>query len=167
MGHEASRHGIASTVMSSIDSTRANSSMSTNTTAGTATIANANLNGIDHHPANQNTNSFLNSFDNVRQIIRTHPLIDTHAHPLVSCPANYADYPFERTILGAGAQDSPYFNFKMREIEVQAQLAEFYNCGPQWRSYKACETPQNRAASCSYISSVFAGYPGFTFGRRL
>lgn len=79
------------------------------------------------------------SADSLRHLIQTHPLIDNHAHNILSreSACNYAKYPFESITSEA---QGPALNNAIKTLPLLRaanQLAELYDCPATWSDIKA------------------------------
>ena len=79
------------------------------------------------------------SVDALRHLIRTHPLIDNHAHNILAQEhaCNYRKYPFESITSEAQglALDNAVNTLPL--IRAANQLSELYGCSPDWDDVKA------------------------------
>lgn len=77
--------------------------------------------------------------DSLTHLIQFHPLIDNHAHNILSRPSatNYTKYPFEQITSeahGPALQNAPS---TLPLLRAANQLAELYGCTPDWSAVKA------------------------------
>lgn len=77
--------------------------------------------------------------DSLKHLIQSHPLIDNHAHNILSRPSatNYTKYPFEQITSeahGPALQNAPS---TLPLLRAANQLAELYGCAPDWTAVKA------------------------------
>ena len=77
--------------------------------------------------------------DSLKHLIQSHPLIDNHAHNILSRPSatNYTKYPFEQITSeahGTALQNAPS---TLPLLRAANQLAELYGCEPDWSAVKA------------------------------
>lgn len=83
--------------------------------------------------------SAIMTLDSLRHLIQTHPLIDNHAHNILSREAacNYAKYPFEQITSeahGSALQNAPS---TLPLLRAANQLADLYGCSPEWDAVKS------------------------------
>ncbi|KAI9877147.1 MAG: hypothetical protein M1823_007152, partial [Watsoniomyces obsoletus] len=79
--------------------------------------------------------------EDLRQLIQTFPVIDNHAHNMLSEDNAYgsADYPFECiTSEAQGHALSDHVHSSLSHMRGIKQLAEFFQCPPTLQDVKAC-----------------------------
>lgn len=81
----------------------------------------------------------------LKQLIANYPIIDNHAHNILQekCACDYAKYPFES--ITSEAQDGSlqlHTPNSLAHLRAVKQLAEFYNCAPNWDAIKICRNEQ-------------------------
>lgn len=79
------------------------------------------------------------TLDSLRHLIQTHPLIDNHAHNILSHKAasNYAKYPFEQITSEAHGPALQNAISTLPLLRAANQLADLYGCAPEWTAVKA------------------------------
>ena len=81
----------------------------------------------------------IDGIEQLRHLIRTHPLIDNHCHNLLSArhAANYDKYAFECIASDAGATAlSQTASKTLPYARAVKQLAQLYDCAPDWQEIK-------------------------------
>lgn len=78
------------------------------------------------------------TLDALRHLIQTHPLIDNHAHNILSrkVATNYAKYPFEQIISEAHGTALQNAASTLPLLRAAKQLADLYGCAPEWTAVK-------------------------------
>ncbi|RMJ26905.1 Developmental protein fluG [Aspergillus sp. HF37] len=79
------------------------------------------------------------SLDSLRHLVRAHPLIDNHAHNVLSSQhaCNYAKYPLESVTSEAQGPALQNAVHALPSLRAASQLADLYHCAPDWASIKA------------------------------
>ncbi|KAI9927902.1 hypothetical protein ASPWEDRAFT_60591 [Aspergillus wentii DTO 134E9] len=78
------------------------------------------------------------TLDTLRHLIQSHPIIDHHAHNILSRQSaqNYATYPFEQITSEAQGPALSSAPSTLPLIRGANQLAELYGCAPEWEAVK-------------------------------
>lgn len=76
--------------------------------------------------------------ESLRHLIQTHPIIDNHAHNILTRPAttNYAKHPFEQIISEAHGPALQNALSTLPLLRATKQLAELYGCTADWTAVK-------------------------------
>jgi hypothetical protein len=79
------------------------------------------------------------SLDSLRHLVRAHPLIDNHAHNVLSRQhaCNYAKYPLESVTSEAQGPALQNAVHALPSLRAASQLAGLYDCAPDWAAIKA------------------------------
>lgn len=79
------------------------------------------------------------TIDSLRHLVRTHPLIDNHAHNLLNREnvCNYAKYPFESITSEAQGPALKNAVKALPSVRAATQLAELYSCSADWADIKS------------------------------
>lgn len=76
--------------------------------------------------------------ESLRHLIQTHPIIDNHAHNILTRPVatNYAKYPFEQIISEAHGPALQNAVSTLPLLRATNQLADLYGCTADWTAVK-------------------------------
>ncbi|TQB68942.1 hypothetical protein MPDQ_002603 [Monascus purpureus] len=83
--------------------------------------------------------SIPSGMEQLRHLIQTHPLIDNHAHNLLSAEraTDYLKYPFESITSEAGSVALQNARKTLPHLRAANQLADLYRCPSDWDEIKA------------------------------
>ena len=98
--------------------------------------------------------------EDLRQLIQTFPVIDNHAHNMLTEDNAYgsADYPFECiTSEAQGHALSDHVHSSLSHMRGIKQLAEFFQCPPTLQDVKACRYEWVRRDYTGLIKRCFEG----------
>lgn len=97
--------------------------------------------------------------EELRQLIRTHPIIDHHAHNILRQldAIDYEKYPLEQTISEASGLSLRSAKKKMSYHRAIQQLSELFGCEARWDAVVAARTKQVKLDYSSLVKRCLAG----------
>src|SRR6266498_4949114 len=73
----------------------------------------------------------ISTIDELQKVIRTHPLIDNHAHNLLR-PEELSVHPFESITSEAGEEALKDTFYSLSHLRAVKQLAQLFECEEDW-----------------------------------
>lgn len=101
----------------------------------------------------------LPTLDELRHLIRTHPIVDNHAHNILrqQHAINYEKYPLNHIVSESSGLSLQSVVKKLSYHRAIEQLSELFDCEPNWEAIIATRTEQVKLNYPSLVRRCLAG----------